>query len=250
MSSWFGFGGSRQEAPVQTQQQAQDLTSQAFPSSGSSSTSSTSSASPNAPMTVSDMFADLQSVESVKQKVAPMPQDEVELLYLADNPFGMPGTAPPTGTFGPLPMRTNYDKLLYGVGTAYLGGLTFGGGYGALRGFRTAQVPNMKVRMNNVLNQTTRYGPWAANSMGILTMGWALLDSAFEAIRGGQSDYFNHVGAAFTSGLLFKSTAGLRPAVMTGAILSGVVGAYGVYEKATEDGVKMPVFGGAQSAKA
>ena len=102
-------------------------------------------------------------------------------------------------------MRTNYDKLLYGVGTAYMLGLGSGGAYGVYRGLKTAQVPNFKIRFNSIINQTTRYGPWAANSMGILTMAWALLDNTFEAVRE-KSDYTNHLSAAFLSGFIFKCT--------------------------------------------
>jgi hypothetical protein len=48
--------------------------------------------------------------------------DEIEYLYLNENPFATQPAERPTGTFGPLPMRTGYDKLLYGCGAAYLGG--------------------------------------------------------------------------------------------------------------------------------
>ncbi|KAJ3151170.1 Mitochondrial import inner membrane translocase subunit tim23 [Geranomyces michiganensis] len=245
MSSWFGFGAAKKDA----QSDASAVSPSPF-AAEPSAPSPTQSASQ--PITVSDMFADLKGnsnhLDSARQKLAPvLPQDEVELLYLSDNPFGLPGQEPPTGTFGPLPMRTKFDKLLYGVGTAYLGGLVLGGGYGALRGLRTAQVPNMKVRMNNMLNQTTRYGPWAANSMGILTMGWAILDNAFESARG-ESDYYNHIGAAFISGLIFKSTAGLRAAVLMGSMFSGVIGAYGIWDRFREDGLKLPSVNRPQSA--
>ncbi|KAI9017503.1 hypothetical protein BC832DRAFT_527197 [Gaertneriomyces semiglobifer] len=194
--------------------------------------------------------------ETLQKKLAPIADDEdVEFLYISDSPLGLPTSdaSRPKGTFGPLPMRTNYDKLLYGVGTAYVAGLTFGGGYGALRGLRTAQVPTFKVRMNNLMNQSTRYGPWAANSMGIMTMGWALLDSAFEALRGGESDYYNHLGAAFTSGFIFKCTAGLRPAILTGSILASVVGTYGVVDQFRTHGLQgfnIPSFAGSRAQPA
>ncbi|KND03196.1 protein transporter TIM23 [Spizellomyces punctatus DAOM BR117] len=247
MPSWFGFGGQQASEPTPTS--STDVSSTATTSDLPHSYPSQSSSMQA--ITVSDMLADLGSagpdLNNVKQKLAPVPQDDVELLYLADNPFGLPPTERQTGTFGPLPMRTNYDKLLYGVGTAYLGGLSGGGVYGALRGLRTAQVPTFKVRMNSVLNQTTRYGPWAANSMGILTMGWALLDNAFEMIRG-ESDYINHISAAFTSGFIFKSTAGLRPAFLTGSILASVVGSYGLWDKLRTDGLRLPTVGRGQPA--
>ncbi|KAJ3145577.1 Mitochondrial import inner membrane translocase subunit tim23 [Geranomyces michiganensis] len=249
MSSWFGFGGKKDSASADSVPSStaftSDATSQQQPASSQQQT----------PITVSDMFADLHSnpahLASAREKLAPaLPSvDDVELLYLSDNPFGLPGQAPPTGTFGPLPMRTKSDKLLYGVGTAYLGGLMFGGGYGALRGLRTAQVPNVKVRMNNMLNQTTRYGPWAANSMGVLR--WAMLDSGLEAARG-ESDYYNHIGAAFASGMIFKCTAGLRPALLMGSMFASVIGAYGVWDRflSREDGLKLPSISRPQSASA
>lgn len=37
-------------------------------------------------------------------------------------------------------------------------------------------------------------------------MGWALLDIGIEQVRGGKTDYYNHISSAFLSGLLFKST--------------------------------------------
>ncbi|KAI9000278.1 Tim17/Tim22/Tim23/Pmp24 family-domain-containing protein [Gaertneriomyces semiglobifer] len=208
------------------------------------------------------MLSGLQSSSShpdaLQKKLVPLPpvpeDEQVELLYITDALLPLPTqNAPrPTGSFGPLPMRTNYDKLLYGVGTAYMAGLTFGGGYGALRGLRTAQVPTLKVRMNNLMNQSTRYGPWAANSLGIMTMSWALIDNTIEYFRGGQADYYNHIAAAFTSGFIFKCTAGMRPAVLTGSILASVVGAYGVFDTLKSGGMTIPKIGGgpAQPASA
>jgi import inner membrane translocase subunit TIM23 len=61
-------------------------------------------------------------------------------------------------------------------------------------------------------------------------MGWALIDSSIGLVRN-TSDYYNHISAAFLSGFIFKSTAGLRPAFLTGSILASVVSVYGVYDK-------------------
>ena len=60
-------------------------------------------------------------------------------------------------------------------------------------------------------------------------MGWAVLDNLFEIMRN-TSDYGNHIGAAFTSGFLFKSTAGLKPAVITGSLLASVVTSFGALD--------------------
>jgi hypothetical protein len=53
------------------------------------------------------------------------PEDStVKLLFIMD-PNDMPGMNKdrPLGSFGPLPMRTGYDKLMYGTGAAYFTGM-------------------------------------------------------------------------------------------------------------------------------
>ena len=52
-------------------------------------------------------------------------------------------------------------------------------------------------------------------------------------MRNDKNDYFNHVGAAFTTGFLFKSTAGLRQSITSGALLSAVVLGYGGFDYLT-----------------
>ncbi|KAH6565956.1 hypothetical protein BASA82_001206 [Batrachochytrium salamandrivorans] len=168
----------------------------------------------------------------VSSTTSATPADEpIELIFIDESPH-MKRTAPrPLGSFGPIPMRTGYDKLLYGTGVSYLAGLSYGAVYGVIRGLQTAQVPNFKVRFNSIVNQTTRYGPWAANSLGVMTMTWAIMDNTLGMIRD-KSDYLNHIGAAFASGVLFKSTAGARPALITGSLLATIVSAYGVFDYA------------------
>ncbi|KAJ3047153.1 Mitochondrial import inner membrane translocase subunit tim23 [Rhizophlyctis rosea] len=236
-------------APLSTTDTAPTSTFAAQPSTSPSSSaiSQTQTSALNSPVTIQSALAGLNTADT--QKFNPQQFDDVELLYIIDNPLGIQNQAKPTGTFGPLPMRTGFDKLLYGCGTAYLGGLVTGGAFGFIRGLQTAQVPAFKVRMNSVLNQMTRYGPRSANTMGILSMSWATLDNGLEWYRG-KNDYGNHIGAAFLSGLIFKSTAGLRPAVFTGALLATIVGAYGAYENVSANGIQLPTIGRKEPAVA
>jgi hypothetical protein len=155
-------------------------------------------------------------------------EPEIEMVYIQENEMlNIKDNDRPKGSFYMLPMRTASDKMYYGTGVAYLCGLTYGGVFGTIRGLQKAPVNRFKVQWSSVVNQTTRYGPWAANSLGVMTFAWAAIDSAFASVRE-TDDYINHVGAAFTSGVLFKSTAGLRPAVLTGTILGAAVMSYGV----------------------
>jgi import inner membrane translocase subunit TIM23 len=136
-------------------------------------------------------------------------------------------------------MRTDGDKMLYGTGTAYMGGLLTGGTYGFVKGLQHPNATTFKLKINSVLNMCTRYGPWAGNNSGV--MGWYLtydfsafdyvvdicfvlpaiiytsLDSMLGKYRDVQ-DYSNHIAAAFTTGAIFKST-GVFP-LLSGMILS------------------------------
>ena len=108
-------------------------------------------------------------------------------------------------------------------------GISAGGAYGFYRGLSVASGRSFKLRFNSILNQVTRYGPFAANSLGVVAMSWAILDIGLEKARG-VSDYWNHVAAAGVVGALFKSTAGgVRPMVVSSALVSAVVAGYGLW---------------------
>ncbi|KAJ3120251.1 mitochondrial import inner membrane translocase, subunit timm23 [Physocladia obscura] len=158
-----------------------------------------------------------------------------QLLFIAE-PALVPGAAAagakPSGSLGPLPMRTNYDKLLYGTGAAYVAGFAGGGAYGAVRGLQLAKHASPAVVWNAVLNSVGRQGPRFSNSLGALTMGWALLDNLFSSLRH-TDDYYNHLAAAFLAGAIFKSTAGVRPALIAGGLMTGAVGLFGIQDAIT-----------------
>ncbi|KAJ1553915.1 Mitochondrial import inner membrane translocase subunit tim23 [Cladochytrium tenue] len=164
---------------------------------------------------ISPVFPQAPSTESLLSQLHPLPDDDkgIQYLFINDNPLApaVPGVKKqiPKGRFGPIPMRSNYDKLLYGTGIAYVSGLVAGGTYGAVRGYRIAQGTSYKIRSNSLLNGATRYGPWAANSLGVLTMGWALIDNLIYSYRQ-KSDAFGHITSAFLSGVIFKSTGLFR----------------------------------------
>lgn len=61
-------------------------------------------------------------------------------------------------------------------------------------------------------------------------MSTVIIDLSIKELRG-KSDYSNHVGSAFLAGLLFKSTAGVRPAFISGAIMASVVAGYGIWSR-------------------
>lgn len=197
--------------------------------------------------TVAGMFKQLSSAsEDVKSFSLPtIPGLEIQkdantgldYFFVDDQAAGMaPLTTPvahPTGSLGPLPMRTNSDKFLYGTGAAYVSGVTLGGLYGAYRGMRNRAIRNspFKLKLNAVLNSTTRYGPWLGNSWGMLTFLYTGIDASLSYFRD-TSDYYNHLSAAFLTGSIFKSAAGVRPALLMGSLLTVLASGFGfAYER-------------------
>ena len=57
------------------------------------------------------------------------------------------------------------------------------------------------------------------------------LDTLIGKLRGGEEDEYNSVGAATLTGMIFKSTAGLRPIAIAGGVGAGIATAYHLGEK-------------------
>ncbi|KAH9989819.1 Tim17-domain-containing protein [Russula vinacea] len=116
------------------------------------------------------------------------------------------------------------DDLCYGTGTMYLGGLALGGAWGFREGAsRPLAVSNARLRINSVLNSVTRRGTFLGNSAGVLALGYNGINSTIDAIRG-KHDAFGSMVAGALTGALFKSTAGVKPALAAATIVSASAG--------------------------
>ncbi|TYJ58171.1 hypothetical protein B9479_000995 [Cryptococcus floricola] len=126
------------------------------------------------------------------------------------------------GSASVLPSRGWTDDLCVGTGTTYVSGLAAGGLWGIKDGLSRplGNNPSFKLRLNSILNGCTRRGSFMGNSLGVLAIFYNLTNSSLDAVRG-KHDVFNAVAAASVSGAIFKSTAGLRPA-MVGAGIGGI----------------------------
>ncbi|EFW17435.1 Mitochondrial import inner membrane translocase subunit tim23 [Coccidioides posadasii str. Silveira] len=132
------------------------------------------------------------------------------------------------GSQSALPSRGWSDDLSYGTGTTYLTALSIGGLWGLTEGLRKAppSAPP-KLRLNAVLNSVTRRGPFLGNSAGVLAMTYNGINSTLGYARG-KHDAANSIVAGALSGMLFKSTRGLRPMMISGGIVAGVAAAWTV----------------------
>lgn len=117
-----------------------------------------------------------------------------------------------------LPSRGWSDDLCYGTGTTYLTALGIGGAYGLYEGLSNTQYLRAnKLKLNAVLNAVTRRGPFLANSAAIVALMYNGLCCSLDYYRG-KHDWRNSVSAGVLSGMLFKSTKGIKPMLIAGSL--------------------------------
>ncbi|KAJ9154950.1 hypothetical protein NKR23_g2447 [Pleurostoma richardsiae] len=135
------------------------------------------------------------------------------------------------GSQSVLPSRGFTDDLCYGTGVTYLTALTLGGAWGLQEGLRRSHGQPPKLRLNSVLNAVTRRGPFLGNSAGVVAIIYNCINSYIGYLRG-KHDAANSIAAGALSGMLFKSTRGVRPMMISGGIVASVAGAWTVARKA------------------
>jgi import inner membrane translocase subunit TIM23 len=160
---------------------------------------------------------------SALHPLAGLNQDTLDYLTLDDSALtDLPGGS----SF--LPSRGWSDDLCYGTGVSYLAALSIGGAWGLAEGLnRLPPTAPPKLRLNSVLNAVTRRGPFMGNSAGVVALMYNGLNSTIGYYRG-RHDTVNSVAAGTVSGMLFKSTRGVRPAAISGGIVGSIAGGWAV----------------------
>ncbi|KAG2070239.1 Tim17-domain-containing protein [Suillus decipiens] len=161
-------------------------------------------------------------------KLHPLAQlgDQLDYLVLDDDKTSeLPGA----GTA--IPSRGWSDDLCYGTGTMYLSGLALGGFWGVSEGARRPlAVSNTRLRINSVLNSVTRRGTFIGNSAGVLALVYNGINSTIDSFRG-KHDTAGSMAAGALTGALYKSTAGVKPALAAASVISGVAGIWSYVKK-------------------
>lgn len=155
--------------------------------------------------------------------LAGLNQETLDYLTLEDSALDeLPGSR------SALPSRGWSDDLCYGTGTTYLTALTLGGAWGLVEGLnKTPASAPPKLRLNSVLNSITRRGPFLGNSAGVVAMVYNGMNSMLGYARG-KHDAANSIAAGALSGMLFKSTRGLKPMMISGGIVASIAGGWAV----------------------
>ncbi|KAI0741556.1 mitochondrial import inner membrane translocase subunit tim23 [Daedaleopsis nitida] len=154
-------------------------------------------------------------------------EDKLDYLLLDDDKTtDLPGA----GTA--IPSRGWSDDLCYGTGTMYLSGLALGGVWGLREGARRPlAVSNARLRVNSVLNSVTRRGTFIGNSAGCLALVYNAFNSSIDHFRG-QHDTYGSMAAGALTGALYKSTAGVKPALAAATFMSGFAGIWSYVKRA------------------
>lgn len=152
--------------------------------------------------------------------------DKLDYLLLDDDK-----TSDLPGSSTAVPSRGWSDDLCYGTGTMYLSGLALGGAWGVREGAsRPLAVSNSRLRLNSILNSVTRRGTFIGNSAGVLALVYNGVNSSIDAFRG-KHDMLGSMTAGALTGALYKSTAGVKPAIAAATVISGMAGIWSYVKK-------------------
>ncbi|KAK3375056.1 Tim17/Tim22/Tim23/Pmp24 family-domain-containing protein [Podospora didyma] len=206
---------SSQSSSSATSEPAAPTTTSSYPSVNSFDTSSAQGV---------DAFLGSSSYADPSQlgPLAGLNKETLEYISLEDSALSnLPGSQ------SVLPSRGFTDDLCYGTGVTYLSALTLGGAWGLQEGLRRSAGQPPKLRLNSVLNAVTRRGPFLGNSAGVVAICYNCVNSYIGYVRG-KHDAANTIVAGGISGMLFKSTRGIRPMLISGGIVATVAGAWAI----------------------
>lgn len=224
MSIWDAFSGRKSSSSSPTSSSPSATYS---PASSSSPAQITTYSNPSYASAAPDVSSVLgaASLPDISQlhPLAGLNQQSLDYLSLDESTLSdLPGSR------SALPSRGWSDDLCYGTGVTYLSALSVGGAWGLIEGLNRAPASAPpKLRLNSVLNTVTRRGPFLGNSAGVVAMVYNGVNSTIGYYRG-KHDAANSVAAGALSGMVFKSTRGLRPMVISGGIVAGIAGGWAV----------------------
>jgi len=128
-------------------------------------------------------------------------------------------------------------RLEYAFGTiggSVLVGAGFGGIHGLYRGLKDTQNQPMTIRRTQLLNYIGKHGASAGNGLGVVALMYSGLGVLLSWARETDDEY-NTLAAATATGLLYKSSAGLKRCGMGGGVGFGVALLYTLWAKGSKD---------------
>ena len=218
-SVWGMFSGGSRKSPSQHQSQTHTSDQSLAPSQPTAS-SHANTYTPTAETAESFLQSSSFADPARLHPLAGLDRDSLDYLVLDDY-----AAAPSQGkVFG---TRGFFDDMCYGAGVCYLSGLGFGGIWGLRDGMARSGGQPPRLRLNAVLNAVTRRGPFLGNSAGVVAIIYNIFNWSVGKI-GGTHDAANSVVAGALSGMLFRSTRGLRPMMISGGVVASAAAVWAV----------------------
>ncbi|CAL8301018.1 unnamed protein product [Lota lota] len=125
--------------------------------------------------------------------------------------------------------RGRFELAFFTIGGCCITGAAFGTLNGVRMGLKeTRDMAWSKPRNVQILNIVTRQGASWANTLGSVALLYSVFGVAIEKVRGAEDD-INTVAAGTLTGMLFKSTSGLRGVARGGLAGLALSGAYALY---------------------
>lgn len=127
--------------------------------------------------------------------------------------------------------RGRFELAFSQIGTSVMIGAGVGGMAGFYNGITTTSALKQTgtLRRTLMLNHVMKQGSGTANTLGTLAVMYSAFGVLLQYVRG-QDDDINTVAAGTATGLLYKSTAGLRKCALGGGIGLGVSALYCLFQ--------------------
>uniref|UniRef100_A0A4W5NB95 Mitochondrial import inner membrane translocase subunit TIM23 n=1 Tax=Hucho hucho TaxID=62062 RepID=A0A4W5NB95_9TELE len=125
--------------------------------------------------------------------------------------------------------RGRFELAFFTIGGSCITGAAFGTVNGLRMGLKeTREMGWTKPRNVQILNMVTRQGASWANTLGSVALLYSIFGVAIEKARGAEDD-INTMAAGTLTGMLFKSTGGLKGVARGGLVGLAMSGAYALY---------------------
>ncbi|XP_065724748.2 mitochondrial import inner membrane translocase subunit Tim23 isoform X1 [Drosophila suzukii] len=132
--------------------------------------------------------------------------------------------------------RGRFELAFSQIGTSVMIGGGIGGMAGVYNGIKVTKALEQTgtLRRTQLINHVMKQGSGTANTLGTLAVLYSACGVLLQFVRG-EDDHINTVIAGSATGLLYKSTAGLRRCTFGGAIGLGISSLYCLYLLAQEN---------------
>lgn len=114
--------------------------------------------------------------------------------------------------------RGRFELAFSQIGGSVMLGALVGGTTGMYSGLRDTSIAGLtgSARRTQLLNYVSKRGATYANGIGVIAVMYSSFGVILSKLRG-VDDELNTLAAGTATGLLYKSTSGLRPSAMGGA---------------------------------